>query len=653
LIDKCAIYFCVRLPTRCVISILAATLIPYFTVPEHLLPASLNAPVTGPVICTFESVQIADLLAELKELREQCLAMEKEFATSIGQACPASRRSAQNLIDYLALRRHDLRDLRARLAALGLSSVGRSEANILAGIEAVIAILESLAGKPAHTAATFKTGPATLAKNADELLGPAPKGRAVRIMVTMPSEAAHSPELIKGLVEAGMDVMRINCAHDTRREWERMIAHMRRANRESGKNCKAQMDLGGPKLRTGPIHRGYHVVRWRIGKDARGAVMNPARIALVGKDVQTPPSADVVLPVSEGLLRAARLGDTFRIKDSRGKTRQLTVINKSDHACLCTCEQGAWVLSHAELSLVRQDGEHSQEIHSGHVGDLPFVEEPIRLQPRDLLALTKGAERPPAPHSDLPHISCTLPEVFSTAMPGQPIFFDDGKIEGRICEVHPEHMLVEIMHTGAREVKLGSGKGINLPETDLGIGAITEKDRHDLDFVAEHADIVALSFVRRPEDVLELQRELAARGKSKLGIVLKIESRAGFDQLPLIMIAARRHHPVGIMVARGDLAIEAGFERLAEIQAEILWLSEAAHMPVIRAGQVLEKLARTGIPSLAEVTDAAMGVRAECVMLNKGEYILDAVRFLDQVLHRMQAHHLKKRSAAAPTAVGG
>jgi pyruvate kinase len=589
----------------------------------------------------LESVQIrakeiADLLAELKELREACLAMEKEFATSIGQACPVSRRSAQNLIDYLALRRHDLRDVQGRLTALGLSSLGRSEANMLAVLEAVIAILESLAGEryqALHTASAFKTGPATLAKNADDLLGPAPKGRVVRIMVTMPSEAAHSHELIKGLVEAGMDVMRINCAHDSTREWELMIGHMRGANRESGKNCKAQMDLAGPKLRTGAIHRGYHVVRWRIGKDARGAVVTPARIALVGKDVHTPPSADVVLPVSEALLRAARLGDTFRIKDSRGKTRQLTVINKSDHACLCTCEQGAWVLSHAELSLVRQEGEYSKEIDRGHVGDLPFVEEPIRLQPRDLLAVTKGAEKPPAPHSELPHISCTLPEVFSTAMPGQPIFFDDGKIEGRICEVHPAHMLVEIMHTGAREVKLGSGKGINLPETDLGIGATTEKDRHDLDFVAEHADIVGLSFVRRPEDVLELQRELGARGKSKLGIVIKIESRAGFDQLSLIMIAALRHHPVGIMVARSDLAIEAGFERLAEIQEEILRLSEAAHMPVIWATQVLEKLARTGIPS-----------RAECVMVNKGENVLDAVRFLDHVLHRMQAHHLKKRS---------
>ena len=94
-----------------------------------------------------------------------------------------------------------------------------------------------------------------------------------------------------------------------------------------------------------------------------------------------------------------------------------------------------------------------------------------------------------------------------------------------------------------------------------------------------------------------------------LGIVLKIESRPAFDRFPLIMIAAMRHHPVEIMVARGDLAIELGFERLAEVQEEILWLSEAAHIPVIWATQVLETLAKTGVPSRAEVTDAATGVR--------------------------------------------
>ena len=529
----------------------------------------------------------------------------------------------------------------------------------MAGLEAVIGVLEALSGERPFlppedpTCVNFASGPSILAEHANDLLGPIPKGRAARIMVTMPPEAAQSYELVKGLIDAGMDVMRINCAHDAEHEWGCMIAHLRRANQESGKHCKVLMDLGGPKLRTGAIQQGHRVVRWKVAKDARGAVAAPARIGLVSKHSgsEPVPSADALLPVPAILLRSARLGDIVRIKDSNERKRQLTVIEKADGCCICACEHSAYVLSRAEWSLLRG----GKEMATGHLGDLPFVEEPIRLHPGDLLVLTNESNMPAAGQADiprgLPHISCTLPEAFSAARAGQPIFFDDGKIEGRIHEVYPDRMLVQIVHAAAQGSKLGSAKGINLPEAELGIGAITEKDRQDLDFVTENADIVGLSFVRRPEDVLELQQELAARGKGEIGINLKIESRQGFDALPLIMIAALRHHPVGIMVARGDLAVEIGFERLAEVQEEILWLSEAAHIPVTWATQVLETLAKTGIPSRAEVTDAAMGVRAECVMLNKGEHILDTVRFLDHVLHRMQAHHSKKRSMLRRLAV--
>jgi pyruvate kinase len=97
-------------------------------------------------------------------------------------------------------------------------------------------------------------------------------------------------------------------------------------------------------------------------------------------------------------------------------------------------------------------------------------------------------------------------------------------------------------------------------------------------------------------------------------------------------------------IGRGDLAVELGYERLAEVQEEILWLAEAAHVPVIWATQVLESLAKTGQPSRAEITDAAMGERAECVMLNKGPHIVEAITALDDILLRMEAHQHKKRA---------
>jgi pyruvate kinase len=129
-----------------------------------------------------------------------------------------------------------------------------------------------------------------------------------------------------------------------------------------------------------------------------------------------------------------------------------------------------------------------------------------------------------------------------------------------------------------------------------------------------------------------------------VGIVLKIETQQAFENLPHILLTSLRKPPVGVMVARGDLAVEVGFERLAEVQEEILWLCEAAHVPVIWATQVLESMAKSGMPSRAEVSDAVMSGRAECVMLNKGPYITAAVRLLNGVLERMSSHQAKKRS---------
>ena len=147
---------------------------------------------------------------------------------------------------------------------------------------------------------------------------------------------------------------------------------------------------------------------------------------------------------------------------------------------------------------------------------------------------------------------------------------------------------------------------------------------------------------RRPTS-RALREHLAAIGAAQLGLILKIETRRGFEHLPEMLLAAMASPATGVMIARGDLAVECGYERLAEVQEEILWACEAAHMPVVWATQVLETLAKTGLPSRAEITDAAMSERAECVMLNKGPHILDAMRTLDDILRRMQAHQSKKR----------
>jgi pyruvate kinase len=241
-----------------------------------------------------------------------------------------------------------------------------------------------------------------------------------------------------------------------------------------------------------------------------------------------------------------------------------------------------------------------------------------------------------------------LPEIFPDLRVGEAIWFDDGKIGGMIQSVAEDRIAVAITHARPAGERPAGGKGINLPDSQLRLPALTAKDVDDLPFITRHADMVGYSFARQASDVYELQARLAELRGQHLGIVLKIETRQAFEALPSVMLAAMRSPAAGVMIARGDLAIECGYERLAEVQEETLWIAEAAHMPVIWATQVLENLAKTGQPSRAEITDAAMSARAECVMLNKGSYIVAAVRMLDNILRRMQAHQSKKASRLRP-----
>jgi pyruvate kinase len=237
-----------------------------------------------------------------------------------------------------------------------------------------------------------------------------------------------------------------------------------------------------------------------------------------------------------------------------------------------------------------------------------------------------------------------VPEIFRDAQPGEPVIFDDCRISGIIEKRSDEQLDVRITHTRKPQEKLSSDKGLNLPETRLELPALSPEDVQDLDFVASNADMIGLSFTNTPEDVRELRQRLLALDAAHVGVVVKIETKRGFANLPRILIEALRFPACGVMIARGDLAAECGFERMAELQEEILWICEAAHVPVIWATQVLEGLTKRGHASRAEISDAAMGQSAECVMLNKGPYVVEAVRMLDDILRRMQDHQSKKRS---------
>lgn len=266
-----------------------------------------------------------------------------------------------------------------------------------------------------------------------------------------------------------------------------------------------------------------------------------------------------------------------------------------------------------------------------------------RLQRNDQILLTR--EQRGVHPEFLFQASCTEPKVFEHLAVGHSVWFDDGHIGCRVEELRPEGALLRVFAVRTKGERLKADKGINFPNTLLALNRLTEKDLRDLDFAVTHADVVGYSFVEQTADIALLQQEIQARLKEKkrqVGIVAKIETPVAVTNLPELIVQAAGQQPFGVMIARGDLAVELGYQRLAEMQEEILWLCEAAQVPVIWATQVLENLTKHGIPSRAEITDAAMAERAECVMLNKGPYVAEAVTILDDVLMRMEGHQLKK-----------
>ena len=497
----------------------------------HDTPEDVSSP--------FTPVHVREVLGRVLELRTRALGREQELSQAITAAAPAWRGSAANLVHYMAMRDCELRPVQRQLSELGLSSLGRAEAHVLASLDTLAFVLARLAG--AELPAELQRPPRGALPSKDELrehthalLGVA---AGQRVMVTMPSEAAQDYALVAELLNAGMTCMRVNCAHDEPDAWEHMVMHLRRAEAELGKSCRVLFDLPGPKLRVSPFEDG-------------------------------------------GMLRVSP-GD--------------------------------------ELTLTSQ-GTHSRREVRADDGKL----------------LERGS------------VHCGAADAVAALRPGQAVFFDDGKVSATTVHVDAHGALVRIVRAKPLGSKLRAQAGVNLPETDFRLPALSAEDCRALDVAVRQADIVGLSFVQRRSDVRALHEELERRGGTRLGVLLKIETRQGFAHLPAILLEAMRRPPLDVMIARGDLAVECGFDRLAELQEEILWVCEAAHVPVVWATQVLDRLAKKGVASRAEITDAAMAGRAECVMLNKGPYVLEAIRTVLDVGQRMRGHQNKKTSMLRP-----
>jgi pyruvate kinase len=370
----------------------------------------------------------------------------------------------------------------------------------------------------------YITGKKIISERSRELFGSKKTSGIPFLMVTFDTDFAENYNLVRKLILSGMNIARINCAHDDEAIWIRMIDNVKRASEETGIPCRIYMDLAGPKLRT----------------------------TILGK----------------------------------GKKDRMISVREDE-----------------EIFLAEHDSDF----------------DPL-----------------------LKVIGCDEIGIINDLKEGERILFDDGLIESVITKCSGGVAVLKILRISARKSKLKSEKGINFPDSKLFIPALTSYDNSILPFICNYSDMIGFSFVRDSSDI-ELLQEQIKLNNSSANIILKIETTEAVNNLPSLLIQGMKDKLFGVMIARGDLAVEIGFERMSEIQEEILWICEAAHIPVIWATQVLETLNKSGIATRSEVTDAAHSIMAECVMLNKGEYIIEVIKTLLDILQRSGTHHIKKR----------
>ena len=595
------------------------------------------------------------LIQELQLVRQSMLEREAAMQAELARTAPHYRESARNLIHYLALRMHDIRPLQEQLAWLGLSSLGRSGSHALDSVDKVLGILHCLTGlewadKSHDEPGAGPNSRRLLETHAVDLLGECPPARAVRIMVTLPATAATDYGVVRELMDAGMDIARINCEYDDPDTWRALALNVRRAAASAQRNVRILMDLCGPKIRTGEVAPRPPVLRVRPQRDDFGRPYRPYRLGLKpNAQTEGPPDVDACVGVDERWLMHLKVGSQIDFSDARGAKRHLLVVQRDALGAVGESVQTAYVTPQTLLSINGADGKKWRSTLAGRIETLPGV---LHLRRGDLLRLTRDglgqvatmAEGSEDEVLEPAHIACSWPEVIDQVQVGERIWFDDGRIGGVIRRIAADGLWVEITQARDGGEKLIGNKSIHLPDSALDLPALTERDLQDLAAFAESADMVALSFVQQPHDVTRLREHLQLLGRPDMGIVLKVETLKGFENLPELMLAAMSGQVAGVMVARGDLAVECGYERLAEVQDEILWCAEAAHLPVIWAAQVLETLTKTGVPTRSEISDAGQGARAECVMLNKGAYITEAIRTLDDVLKRRVGHQTQHRS---------
>jgi pyruvate kinase len=254
-----------------------------------------------------------------------------------------------------------------------------------------------------------------------------------------------------------------------------------------------------------------------------------------------------------------------------------------------------------------------------------FSERRVELQAADVFRLDSRDEPGDATRVMLPH-----PEIFAALKPGSVLLLDDGKVRLEVTDCGPDFADTKVLVAGA----LSDHKGVNLPNVRLDISPLTPKDRDDLQFaLGLDVTFVGLSFVQRPEDIMEARELIAGRAR----VLAKLEKPSAIQHLERIVDLAD-----AIMVARGDLGVEMPTEDVPVLQRRIVRACRQAGKPVIVATQMLESMVQSPTPTRAEASDVANAVYegVDAVMLSAetaaGAYPVEAVTIMERIIMRAE-----------------
>ncbi len=478
-------------------------------------------------------VAINEIKQQLDEFEIKMLRVTEIFESRFKKIHSKQLPAAKNLLHYSVLRNEDVRELQDKLHILGLSSLASSESHIHSQLQSILQRLGKKYSEQELEPCDYEFSKKEIFNKSKLLFGEKTDPLIPFIMVTFDTSFVENYALIKTLLQNGMNVARINCAHDDEAIWSRMIHLLKRACRYTGLTCKIYMDLGGPKIRTHLLTKGR--------------------------------------------------------KKGKVKIKEGEII---------------WLADTAE----------------------GFSDEDIV-------------------------ISANEPGIIANLKKNDRVYIDDGMIKGVIEKIKKDKAAIRIVRVSSGKHLIKEDKGINFPDSELSIPSLTEFDKACLPFICEHADLVGYSFVSHPSDLAALQELMKTYLSKPPAIIIKIETPEAVKNLPGLLFQGMQQKVFGVMIARGDLAVEIGFERTGEIQEEILWICEAAHVPVVWATQVLENLNKFGMATRSEITDAAHAAMAECVMINKGDHTIEVIETLHDILHRIGGHHIKKRFTFRPLSI--